>query len=176
MEINIISSVLFFVLAALSVISAAITVLHKHPVKSAISMVFHFFMLAGIYITLSAQFLAIMQIIVYAGAIMVLVIFVIMLLNQSEDSAPKRQNFKLLFSSALSGIFLFLVVLFIFSGDTIAQSSNAIISSSIASENGTVQAVGKELFTNFLVPLEIIGVLLLSAIIGAVLLAKRHLK
>lgn len=176
MEINIISSVLFFVLAVLAVVSAAITVLHRQPVKSAISMVFHFFMLAGIYLTLSAQFLAIMQIIVYAGAIMVLVVFVVMLLNQGESAAYKSSSLKLLLSSILSGMFLFLVVLFINSNTSITKNSISTANNiNMSPETGTIQAVGQELFTNFLVPIEITGVLLLAAIIGAVLLAKRRL-
>ena len=100
-------SILFIVLSIFAIISALITVFNKHPIRSALALIFHFFMLAGIYLTLAAQFLAVMQIIVYAGAIMVLVIFVIMLLNQTDETYKKKQWIRNIFSTTLSGILLF---------------------------------------------------------------------
>ena len=81
--------ILFSILAVLAIASAVVTISTKHPVRAALALVFHFFMLAGIYLTLQAQFVAVMQILVYAGAIMVLVVFVIMLLNLGNDEYLK---------------------------------------------------------------------------------------
>ncbi len=165
-----ITSILFFILSILAVISASITILHKHPIKSAMALIFHFFMLAGIYLTLVAQFLAIMQIIVYAGAIMVLVLFVIMLLNPSNELMNIKKGLRNLISTVVAGFMLVLITLFISSGSTKEMTF-----ANLSETGGTVESVGAELFTNFLVPIEITGILLLSAIIGAVLLAKKRL-
>lgn len=167
-----ITSILFIILAILAIISALITVFNKQPIKSAIALIFHFFMLAGIYLTLAAQFLAVMQILVYAGAIMVLVIFVIMLLNQNAEELhdQNKQIKRKLFSVILSGIFLFLMVMFIIGG----KQSN-LYDGQISSNIGTVQTLAKELYSNFLVPVEITGILLLATIVGAVLMAKKRL-
>ncbi|MBQ6269641.1 MAG: NADH-quinone oxidoreductase subunit J [Bacteroidetes bacterium] len=167
-----ITSILFIILAILAIISALITVFNKQPIKSAIALIFHFFMLAGIYLTLAAQFLAVMQILVYAGAIMVLVIFVIMLLNQNDEELHEqnKQIKRKLFSVVLSGIFLFLMVMFIIGG----KQSN-LYDGQISSNIGTVQTLAKELYSNFLVPVEITGILLLATIVGAVLMAKKRL-
>ena len=167
-----ITSILFIILAILAIISALITVFNKQPRKSAIALIFHFFMLAGIYLTLAAQFLAVMQILVYAGAIMVLVIFVIMLLNQNDEELHEqnKQIKRKLFSVVLSGIFLFLMVMFIIGG----KQSN-LYDGQISSNIGTVQTLAKELYSNFLVPVEITGILLLATIVGAVLMAKKRL-
>lgn len=163
-------SILFIVLSIFAIISALITVFNKHPIRSALALIFHFFMLAGIYLTLAAQFLAVMQIIVYAGAIMVLVIFVIMLLNQTDETYKKKQWIRNLVSTTLSGILLFFLVLFIIGG----EQSNLNVSE-VSANIGTVQTVAKELYTNFLVPIEITGILLLATIIGVVLMAKKRL-
>lgn len=167
-----ITSILFIILAILAIISALITVFNKQPIKSAIALIFHFFMLAGIYLTLAAQFLAVMQILVYAGAIMVLVIFVIMLLNQNDEELHEqnKQIKRKLFSVVLSGIFLFLMVMFIIGG----KQSN-LYDGQISSNIGTVQTLAKELYSNFLVSVEITGILLLATIVGAVLMAKKRL-
>jgi len=160
------------ILSILAIASAIVTITHKEPLKSAMALVFHFFMLAGIYLTLSAQFLAVMQIIVYAGAIMVLVLFVIMLLNVGdEDEAQKRKKkTKQYFAITVASGLLIIITSFIIFENT-SQNSIANFPTSI----GTVEAIGEELYTNFLFPLEIVGILLLSAIISAVMLAKKKL-
>lgn len=166
MELN---YILFYILSAFAVVSALLTILLKHPLKSAIALIFHFFILSGIYLTLSAQFLAMMQIIVYAGAIMVLVLFVIMLLNQDKELFKKRQHLRNLIVVVCAGILLVLVSLFI----TFESADDLTLK--ISANSGTVQNLSEELYTNFLVPIEITGILLLSAIIGAILLAKKRL-
>ncbi len=160
----------FIILSILAIASALIAIMHSQPVKSAMALVFHFFTLAGIYLTLSAQFLAVMQIIVYAGAIMVLVIFVIMLLNQDkDDTRTRKQKIRGFAGIIAAGLLCVLITLFIVS------KPDALMVSNFSQHNGGVQAIGRELYTNFLVPLEVTGILLIGAIIGAVLLAKKHL-
>ena len=170
-------TIVLLVLSFLAVASAAVVVFHKDVVKSAIALVMHFFMLAGIYLTLSAQFLAVMQIIVYAGAIMVLVVFVIMLLNAEEeaDKSSLKQQLIKLFAVAI-GLGMFLVVgtyiVMNFFDNTIPIYSQDV---TLPTTDGSVQAIGTALYTNYLFPLEIIGIMLLSAIIGAVMLAKKKI-
>lgn len=167
-------SVVLVVLSVLAIASAIVTVAHKEPLKSALALVFHFFMLAGIYLTLSAQFLAIMQIIVYAGAIMVLVLFVIMLLNAGDEKEARKRKNKLRqsFAITISSALLILIFSFIIFEYADAKEHSAMI---LNNNNGSVEAIGKELYTSFLVPLEIVGILLLSTIIGAVMLAKKKI-
>lgn len=161
----------FMVLAVLAIASALITVTNKNPVASALSLVFHFFMLAGLYLTLQAQFVAIIQILVYAGAIMVLVIFVIMLLNIGDEEKLKetlsfRKGVAYLLGLGLA-VQLAAVILMSF-GSKLRLTEHAF-------KQSTVQSIGKDLFTNYLFPVEAVGLLLLAAIIGAVVLAKRKL-
>jgi NADH-quinone oxidoreductase subunit J len=163
--------VLFAILAILGIASAVVTVASKHPVRSAMALVVHFFMLAGLYLTLSAQFLAVLQILVYAGAIMVLVIFVIMLLNLGDEEKLKD---KLLSRQAL-GIFLSVALVVLLITMFITNVSFKPINPGIASLNGTAQNLGKELYTNYIFPVEAIAILLTLAIVGAIVLAKRKL-
>jgi len=171
-----VASIVLFVLSILAITSAIITIVHKEPVKSALALVFHFFMLAGIYLTLSAELLAILQIMVYAGAIMVLVLFVIMLLNSiDEESANKRKNqLRQSFAITISIALLLVIVSYlVLANYNVADSNLAVVLNN--NDTGSVKTISAELFNNYLVPLEIIGILLLSAIIGAVILAKKHL-
>ena len=169
----ILESIVLIVLSILAIASAIITITHKEPIKSALSLVFHFFMLAGIYITLSAQFLAIMQVIVYAGAIMVLVLFVIMLLSVKDEAEAQKQRNKVKqsFAITISAAMLIIIAIAIL----FAYNDVPIGKSIMAGDTGSVESIGAELYTNFLFPLEIVGILLLSAIIGAVILAKKKL-
>ena len=165
------SYIFFGILAILAITSAVFTILSKNPVASAIGLVFHFFMLAGLYLTLQAQFVAVIQILVYAGAIMVLVVFVIMLLNLGDEELLKEKfNFKkilaILFATAL--VVEFAAVYLSRSTINTGMAKNA-------SHIGTVQYIGKALFTDYLLPVEAVGILLLAAILGAVVLAKRKL-
>jgi NADH-quinone oxidoreductase subunit J len=135
------------------------------------ALVVHFFMLAGLYLTLSAQFLAVLQILVYAGAIMVLVIFVIMLLNLGDEEKLKE---KLLSRQALGvalsiGLVVLLITMFI------TNVNIKPFNPEIAAMNGTAQNLGKELYSNYIIPVEAIAILLTLAIVGALVLAKRKL-
>ena len=165
------SVVLFGIIAVLAIASALVTILSKHPIRSAMGLVFHFFMLAGLYLTLSAQFIAALQVLVYAGAIMVLVVFVIMLLNLGDEEKLKYKiNQRQIIGVILSGALLVMI------GSVFASnmSSNA-FDAQIAAGNGTAQALGKELYTNYIFSVQAIGLLLTAAIVGAIVLAKRKL-
>ena len=156
----------FFVLGALLIASGITVITHKNPVVSAIALVFHFFMLAGLYLNLHAEFLAVLQILVYAGAIMVLVIFVIMLLNLGDEEKLKE---KFNYRKLIAVIFGFILVL------QFAIIYTTVVGSFPGSQNsvGSPEVIGHDLFNNYLFPFEAISLLLLAAIIGSVILAKR---
>jgi NADH-quinone oxidoreductase subunit J len=162
---------LFGVLAIFAIGSGIFVISHKSPVASALGLVFHFFMLAGLYLTLSAQFLAVVQVMVYAGAIMVLFIFVIMLLNLTERAKYIYFKFRHSIAILLSAVFLVqVVVLFLLFSSGKTQLSDNVFA------QGTVESLGAELYTNYILPVISIAVLLTASIIGAVVLAKRKLE
>ncbi len=165
------SVLLFGILSILAVASALITVISKHPVRSAISLVFHFFMLAGLYLTLNAQFIAAIQVLVYAGAIMVLVIFVIMLLNLENENKLKSKYNILQWSAFLLGLGL----VFLLGVTYLSTGTGLQFAPEIAANNSTAQALGKALFEGYIFPIEAIGILLTGAIVGAIVLAKKKL-
>ena len=161
---------LFYILSALTVTSALVVVFTKHPMYSVLSLVVCFFTIAGHYILLNAQFLAITHIIVYAGAIMVLFLFVVMLLNLNRESEPDKSNW-LKFAAIVSAGMLFLTLIAAMKSTTLAPFEYP-----PASTNGLLQHVGQRLFTDYLLPFEISSILFLSAMIGAVVLAKKEKK
>lgn len=162
----------FYFLAAVTVVSAVMMLLQRNPVNSALYLILNFFCLGGLYLTLNAQFIAIVHIIVYAGAIMVLFLFVIMLLNLGDDKRliehlGLRMYLGIAFSVALLAELLYILG---FSGlEGVGPLSPASV------EMGMVEYLGKILFTKFLFPFEMTSFLLLAAIVGAVLLAKKKL-
>jgi NADH-quinone oxidoreductase subunit J len=142
-------------------------ILQKNPIASAICLVISFFSLAALFALLNAHFVAILQILVYAGAIMVLFIFVIMLLNLKKaelihDKMSSLSFFALIIGLGLFGFLMmkFSLIPLVFFGET-------------SPSFGTAQEVGKSLFTQYAIPFELIGILLLIGIIGAVLLGRK---
>jgi NADH-quinone oxidoreductase subunit J len=160
--------VVFLVLAVAAIASAVLMITRRSPVTSALYLVLNFFVIAVLYLLLRAQFIAIIQITVYAGAIMVLFLFVIMLLNLSEDSLFKWRLTSAKSIAALLGIAMLVEVLYFVMYFT---STSGI--SPKAESMGTVESIGKVLFKNYLFPFEITSLLLLAAIVGAILLAKK---
>jgi len=156
-------------LGALAVASALMVVLSKHPVRSVLYLVVTFFFISGLYIMMNAQFLAIVNIIVYAGAIMVLFLFVLMLLNLNKDAEPKTPTIIWIISTVAGGI-LFLVIIAALK-DIVLVSSEGDMAQ--LSNIGLVENLGTTLFTKFVVPFEISSILFISAMVGAILLAKR---
>jgi len=167
-------ALIFYPLAAVMVISSLMVILRKNPVHSALFLILTFFCLAGIFLQLNAQFIAAIQVIVYAGAIMVLFLFVIMLLNVEREASGGNgrglQKFwALVLCLAIAISFISATTMSVFTGakgNYPPEKVDAI---------GNSALIGKALFTDFLLPFEITSVLLLAAIIGAVVLAKKKL-
>ncbi len=162
----------FFVFVATFAIGTALAmVLSKNTVNSALFLVMHMLSVSGFYLTLNAQFLAVIQILVYAGAIMVLFLFVIMVLNMDEDEQiVTRVNFKQIFALVIT-LVVFAQLLYIagdYSGILPDLSQQEMIAV------GTVEAIGDELFTTFLLPFEATAILLTAAVVGAMLLAQKN--
>ncbi len=166
-------SVSFWILALVSVFASIMMIVSKNPVRSALNLVITFLCVAGFYILLSAQFLAAVQIIVYAGAIMVLFLFVIMLLNLGAPEALIEKGS--LQKPVAVGLGIFFVVLII-SSQAILSLPQAVGRPSVTQYQGTVEAIGLSLFDPrqpWLFPFEITSILLLVAVIGAIVMAKR---
>jgi NADH-quinone oxidoreductase subunit J len=162
---------MFSILAFGAVLSALFMMTNKKPVSAAMSLIVTMFCLAGLYVLLEAHLIAALQIIVYAGAIMVLFLFVIMLLNvQEKEGRLAGQAILLQFVAVVvvGLVFISMVNLFKIDGSLFAIGDGA-------NMFGTTKAVGKMLFTEYLLPFEIASVLLLAAIVGAVILAKRRI-
>ncbi len=142
----------------------------SNPIISALFLVLNFGALAGLYLILNAQFIAVVQVIVYAGAIMVLFLFVIMLLRPGNeklfDINPKIKIFAM-FVAALIFIQLVYMIFFVSAGGNSARD----MAQSVRA--GTIESIGRELFTNYILPFEAAGYLLLAATIGALVLAKK---
>ncbi|MGI8556457.1 MAG: NADH-quinone oxidoreductase subunit J family protein [Pyrinomonadaceae bacterium] len=159
---------LFFLFAGLAIACAISLVYHKNPLYSAISLVGVLVSLACIYISLAAPFIAAVQILIYAGAIMVLVVFVIMLLNLDEDKPLNRLRY-LYALGGIMGIVLLAQTFFIF----YAVHKNAGKIASADNTAGLTQNIGRAMYTEYLLPVEVVGIFLLMAIIGAVMLSRR---
>jgi NADH-quinone oxidoreductase subunit J len=158
---------LFYLLASVAVFSALMVVFARNPIKSVIYLVVCFLSIAGHYILLNAQFLAIVHIIVYTGAIMVLFLFVIMLMNLNKSNEPQKTNLTKI-SAVMSGGLLFLVLL-----ASLKDASLIIARNPVDHHIGLVQTLGKVLYQTYMLPFEVTSVLFIAAMVGAVLLSKR---
>lgn len=160
---------LFYFLSFLAILSALMVVISKNPVHSVLFLILTFFTLSGLYVLLNAQFIAVVNLIVYAGAIMVLFLFTIMFLNLKDDAfGGRRLAFNLIcivLTSSLAGIL-------------VAKVAHAPIDVadelSFNSQLGMVENLGKILYSSYLIPFELVSVLFLSAMVGAVMLGKRE--
>lgn len=169
-----IEQLIYIVMASLAVGGAVGTVTSRNPMGSLLFLVLTFINLAGIYVMLEAHFIAAVQVIVYAGAIMVLFLFVIMLLNLGHAYRPDFRNFGWMVAGfAASGLVGFFVWRFMTGWEIQDQGGAALINAALA-EHNAVGAIAFPLFREYFVPFEITSILLLVAIIGAVLLAKRR--
>lgn len=161
----------FFAIAVPLVAAALGVVLNRHPVRSALSLVATLFLLAVLFVFLNAHLVAALQIIVYAGAIMVLFLFVIMLLNLQQDPAELRWRGRQKVAVGASALFSLLVIgsLWQAGGDAPGPGMEAPLLAGF----GSTAELSTRLFTQYLLPFEITGVLLLVAVIGAVVIAKK---
>lgn len=157
---------IFYILAAIAVISALVVVFSKSPINSVIALIVTFLAIAGHYLLLNAQFLAVVHIIVYTGAIMVLFLFVIMLLDMNRENEPhKKWTTKL--AAVVSGGLLLLVML-----AALKKLSIDHLQHPINNSIGLVHELGQVLFKDFLLPFEATSVLFLAAMVGALMLGK----
>jgi NADH-quinone oxidoreductase subunit J len=156
---------LFILFAGMAIGCALAVVAQRNPLYSAISLIGVFISLACLYVTLAAPFIAAVQVIVYAGAIMVLVVFVIMLLNvEEEERGRNRLKFLVPAALALAAVLIAEVAFMLFSVTNPAP---------VVSNIGLTGSIGSQLFTRYLLPFEITSILLLMAIVGAMTLARR---
>jgi len=162
---------LFYFIAAVMVIAGFMVVRARNPINSALSLVTTFIGLAVLYVMLEAPFVAAIQILVYAGAIMILIIFTIMLLNLGSE-LKKRYTHGLAWGGL--GALLVLLVTTYFVDHGVVEGAKGDMTLATIQEIGHTELIGTAIFTKFLLPFEITSILLLVAIIGAVVIAKRE--
>jgi NADH-quinone oxidoreductase subunit J len=183
------TEVIFYIFAAFAVLSAALCILQRNPVSAALWLVSTMFSLAAIYVLLNAQFIAAIQVLVYAGAVMVLFLFVIMLLNIGQTQSDIRGPSSIAATLVIVGLLAIeLVALLRYTPRRLASElsqwptftdpATVFVAGQITQQEtaskGVVGAVAAPLFQTYLIPFEITSILLLAAIIGAVVLAKRN--
>ncbi len=163
--------ILFFIFGAVSLIGAIAVISFRHPIYSALSLIVTFFAQAGLFVLLGAHFVAAVQVIVYAGAIMVLFLFVIMLLNLGTLSEKGALTGK------LKGVAIILGILLAAQGIYIAVNAlknTALQDAEAATETVTTYKIGELLFSKYLLPFEVTSLILLAALIGVIVLVKRE--
>ncbi len=164
-----IQQLLFWFLALGAIVGALGLIAFRQPIYTVLMTILNFFCLGGLYLTLQAEFIAVIQIIVYAGAIMVLFLFVIMLLNVSEEDMEVQKFDASRGSAFLLGILFLIMMLYVF-----ASASGQFPQAPETYSWGKVEPIGRILMTDFVFPFEMISVILLAALLGAVVIAKRH--
>jgi NADH-quinone oxidoreductase subunit J len=163
-----VTQILFWFLSVIALFSALMVISSKNPVHSVLWLIVTFFSISGHYILLNAQFLAIVNIIVYAGAIMVLFLFVIMLMNPARETEP-RKNRWIKMAGAVAGGCLLLVMVAALKDAGLKQNTEL-----KGGDIGLIKVLGRELFTTYVVPFEISSILFLSAMVGAVVIGKKE--
>jgi NADH-quinone oxidoreductase subunit J len=160
--------ILFIVFASICAVSSVLMITRSNPIISALFLILNFAALSGLYLLLHAQFIAVAQVIIYAGAIMVLFLFVIMLLRpEHEKLLAISPKLKILAFILAFLVFAQLMYVIFMSGTYSAGDQNASIKA------GTIETIGRELFSKYILPFEAAGFLLLAATIGALVLAKK---
>ena len=160
---------IFYILGGLTIGTALMVVLSKHPVRSVLYLVVTFFLISANYVLMNAQFIAVVNIIVYAGAIMVLFLFVLMLLNLNKENEPHSSGI-MAFGAVIAAGSLFVTVIAALKDSQIA----APVVGDAADTIGLAESLGRVLFTKYVLPFEVSSVLFLAAMVGAVLLGKRE--
>jgi NADH-quinone oxidoreductase subunit J len=162
---------LFFFFASLTLLCAVMVVIAKNPVYSVIFLILTFFTISAHYILLNAQFLAAVNIIVYAGAIMVLFLFVLMFINTGKNvESTITKNVLPKIAGAIAGGLLFTVVVAALKDVTLGNPDPATFNSQV----GMVENLGKVLFTKYMLPFQLVAVLFLVSMVGAVMIGKRE--
>jgi NADH-quinone oxidoreductase subunit J len=161
---------IFYFLSFLAILSALMVVISKNPIHSVLYLVITFFAIAGHYILLNAQFLAAVHIIVYAGAIMVLFLYVIMMLNLNAEVEPHKSTILKVAATAAGGLLMLVMV------GALRNASDNNLPTIQNSEIGLVKNLGHVLFNDFALPFEVSSILFLAAMVGAVMLGKKEIK
>jgi NADH-quinone oxidoreductase subunit J len=165
------NKIIFAYFAAVVLFSAVMMITRKNPVHSVMYMLLLFFHIAGVFVLLNAEFLAAVQLIVYAGAILILYLFVVMLLSVDRETQAARANKYWPWLVAFGVLIIGEIALLVMRGSFPAESGRT-----MSSLDTSVKALGKELYTNYLVPFEVASVILLVGLVGAVMLAKKREK
>ncbi len=161
--------IIFYFLAAITLATAFLTIYSKNPIHSAIYLVICFFSIAGHYLLLNAQFLAIVHIIVYSGAIMILFLFTIMLMNLNKENEVHKPRITRLGAIVVFCSLSIILILIFFNSRPIADVSEA-----TGEDFQSIKVLGKILLNEYMVPFEFASILLLVAMIGTVLLSKKE--
>src|SRR6476660_7588025 len=164
-----ITQILFWALSIISLFSAIMMITSRNPIYSVLWLIVTFFSISGHYILLNAQFLAIVNIIVYAGAIMVLFLFVIMLMNLNKDTEPQKNKWLKLAGAVAGGSLLLVLV-------AALRNTEKNMAELGTGNIGLIKNLGRVLFNDYVVPFEISSILFLSAMVGAVVIGKRDEK
>ena len=162
---------IFFYFASVILLTAVLVVALRNPIFSALSLLIMFFHVAGLYVTLHAEFLAAIQIIVYAGAILVLYLFVVMLLNLKREERFHRQ----VLIAVFLGLTLFAEALLLLLRGEDSMGSIAELAEPSGSAVGNTESIGEVLYSTYLFPFEVASLVLLVAMIGAVILSKKDI-
>lgn len=166
-----INQLIFMYFAAVILVSALLMITRRNPVHSILAMLLLFFHIAGLFVLLNAEFLAAVQLIVYAGAILILYLFVVMLLNTEQEKQVARGNRFWGWMAAFGVLIASEILLLVSKGSFPAEAGVP-----MAAGAGGVRELGEALYTKYLVPFEIASVILLVGLIGAVMLAKKNVK
>ena len=170
-----VKTVIFYIFSITSVISAVFVIIKRNPVTSAINLVVTFFSISGIYVLLNSQFIAIMQVLVYAGAIMVLILFVIMLLNLRLTEM--RLNSRTILKAALTIMAVSFMAASLVTIVYYGQFSGAGggITSDVIAETGSARIIARAMFSQYLLPFELVSLLITIGITGVVILSRSGL-
>ncbi|MDZ7899482.1 MAG: NADH-quinone oxidoreductase subunit J [Arcicella sp.] len=160
----------WYFLTALTLLSALMVVLSKNPVHSVLYLVFTFFCISGHYVLLNAQFLMVVNIVVYAGAIMVLFLFVIMMMDLRKNAPDSKTTITKIAGAVLGGTLLVIVV----AATRKMNLKDAVNPANYIAETGMVEGLGKVLYRDYVLPFELVSVLFFVAMVGAVMLGKRE--
>ena len=160
---------IWYFLSALTLLSALMVVFAKNPIHSVLYLVFTFFCISGHYVLLNAQFLMAVNIIVYAGAIMVLFLFVIMMFDLRKNQPESKSNLTKLAGSVVAGSLLVVLIALVRQNNFMTPKAEGFVS-----QTGMVENLGKVLYSEYLLPFELVSILFFVAMVGAVLLGKRE--
>lgn len=157
-------ALLFWIFSIVGVVCGGMVVWHRNPMGSAIYLVVTMLCLSGLYALLNGAFVAVLQVLIYAGAVMVLMLFVIMMLSMRAEGGPREGSMPVWIASGVIGLFVVFKMGALFGFG---------LPPKVDDDFGTIQGVGSMLFNVYVLPFELISVLLLIAVIGAVILSKR---